>query len=60
MGVFTGGGGLNHPLTGVFALSADFSEYGVPLVGVCLPFRKATEKGFLEMYGLRGGRGPYF
>ena len=38
MGVFTGGGGLIHPLTGVFVLSADFSEYGVLLLGVCYTF----------------------
>ena len=44
-------------------MSADFSEYGVPWGGgggYVIPFLKATEKGFSEMYGLRGGRGPYF
>ena len=42
-------------------MSAGFSEYGVPKGGgYVMPFRKATEKGFSEMYGLRGGRGPYF
>ena len=41
-------------------MSADFSEYGVPKGGYVILFRKATEKGFSEMYGLRGVRAPYF
>ena len=34
---------------------ADFREPGATEGGVCLPFRKGLEKGFSEIYGLRGG-----
>ena len=58
MGVFTGGGGgAIHPLTVVFALSADFSEYGVPLVGVCYTFLESHRKGLFGDVWVGGGGG---
>ena len=61
-GRFHGGGGaLIHPLTGVFVLSAGFSEYGVPLVGVCYTFSESHRKGlFGDVWVGGGGREPYF
>ena len=54
-----GGGGATRELTEVLAVSADFSEYCVPKGGggYVIPFRKALEKRFSEMYGLGGGAG---
>ena len=61
MSVFTGGGeGQKRPLTGVFVLSADFSEYGVPLVGVCYTFSESHLKGLFGDVWVEGRGGHIF
>ena len=57
MGVFTGGGGGGsfHPRSGVFAVSGDFSDYGVPLVGVCYTLSESHRKGVFGDVGFGGG-----
>ena len=53
-------GGSIHPLTAVFALSADFSEHGVPLVGVYYTFSESHRRGLLRDVWLGGGWGTIF